>query len=123
MKRTVIALRLMLIGSLCHVISGVGLWAYQEGHLSNLLHDDYAATNFFMLFDNLFKLALSASIYALVTEPKSLKILAALVLGFVLNDVLDEMFFDPEQMQANEIIFTMLIALTTLFIWKKKTTL
>lgn len=121
MKRTIIALRLMIIGVLCHLTGGIGLWMYQEG-LLGFLKNDLEATDFFMLCDNVFKFCLSVSVYALVTEPKSLKLLAFLVSGFILNDLLDELFFDPGVMQWNEMFFSIVLLISTLYLWRKKRT-
>lgn len=112
----------------------LGIIAHLSGALVNIIHfspsfdilnDEILATNCFMMCDVAFKFCLSFSFYAYHSTKEKHELLDFLLLatvGFIVNDIMDEFFFDPLQWQTNETILLIVIIITGIYRVCKTTT-
>lgn len=100
MKRHATAL--VILGLVTSLIASLAEWSRYE-HLG-FFADDIQATNFYMLFDSISKLAIVTAFYVSLNERSVLKMLLFLAILFCAGEILDELIFDPTRMQLNEIL-------------------
>lgn len=97
---------ILVIAILSHLVGGWVLHGELEGYF-DLFSCDESLTTFWVRCELLYKFGVTLAFYIYQTQPihsKKLSLLLISVMGLIVNDILDEMFFDPLTYQINEIV-------------------
>ena len=117
MKRIVTIL--VILSLVSHLVAATAELFHQFSY--GPFQDEVFTTNVYFMADTFFKFFLAVAFYAAVKEPFVLKQAVLVIAGLVMNDVIDELFFDPTKFQLNELLFLTLIAIGfTHSLWKRK---
>lgn len=107
----------LVLGILAH-LGGAAVNFIHFSPSYDLLDDEILSTNCFMMCDVAFKFCLSFFFYIYHSTKDKNELLDLLLLatvGFIVNDILDEFFFDPYHWQMNETILLITIIITGLY--------